>query len=90
MAANRIKINRAAIVALLHEGGVQAEVQRVTREIDANMTALGSQTRVDFSQTSERPRGAVIGGYEDGATVEGTRAKLLRATHFQAGGSSSG
>jgi hypothetical protein len=82
--ADRIRINMQAVMALLREPGVQAEVERQTRRVDANTTAQGVQTRVDF-QTDERPRGAVIAGYEDGATAENTRRALLRALHFGGG-----
>lgn len=71
----RVRINWNAANALLRTQGVQDLVRRKTRDIDSATT---SQSRVDFSADGERPRGAVIAGYEPGATAESTRDALLR------------
>lgn len=73
----RIRISWNVIHDLLKSEGIKEEVKKHTRRIDGNATALGSQTRVDFSADGERARGAVIAGYEDGATAENTRRVLL-------------
>ncbi|MEU5149736.1 hypothetical protein AB0G42_21465 [Streptomyces yangpuensis] len=73
----RIRINWNVIHELLKSEGIKEEVKRHTRRIDAAASAQGSQTRIDFSADGERARGAVIAGYEDGATAESTRRILL-------------
>lgn len=73
----RIRINWPVIHEMLKSEAVKDEIRKHTRRIDANATALGSQTRIDFEADGERARGAVIAGYEDGATAESTRRILL-------------
>ena len=73
----RIRMNWNAINDFLKTTEVQEIVKKETRRIDANASAQGSQTRVDFSADGERARGAVIAGYENGATAENTRRVLL-------------
>lgn len=73
----RIRINWNVIHDMLKSDGIKEEVRKHTRRIDANAQALGSQTRIDFEADGERARGAVIAGYEDGATAESTRRILL-------------
>lgn len=75
----RIRINWSVIHDLLKTDGIKEEVKKHTRRIDGNATGQGSQTRVDFSADGERARGAVIAGYENGATAENTRRVLLRS-----------
>lgn len=77
MARLRMKWN--AIHELLKTPEMQEEVKKKTRRIDQKAAALGSQTRVDFSAEGERARGAVIVGYEDGATAANSRRVILAA-----------
>lgn len=81
----RIRINWPIVHDLLKAPGVAAIVEAQTKRIDQNVAANGSQSRTDFAATGERPRGAVIAGYEDDATAENTRRVLLRSLN---GGSS--
>lgn len=74
MAGTRLQISFDGILSLLVEPGVQAEIERITTAID---TATDSDSRVDY-QTGMRFRGAVIAGYEAGATAESTRDALVR------------
>ncbi|MGW6754526.1 hypothetical protein [Streptomyces sp. NPDC055006] len=83
--ADRLRIKWDVIHELLKSPEMAHEIKRHTREIDANATALGSQTRVDFSADGERARGAVIAGYEDGASAANSRAVLLRSLGGGAG-----
>lgn len=59
------------------------ETERVilgkARDIDASLMSAGVKTRVDSAVGRKRVRAAVIAGYEDGATAEGTRRSLLLA-----------
>lgn len=71
----RVRINWAVVHDLLKEPALAAVIREETRKIDE---ATDSESRVDFSADGERPRGAVIAGYESGATAESTRAALLR------------
>lgn len=73
----RIRINWNVVHDLLKTSEIQDVVKSHTRRIDANASGQGSQTRVDFSADGERARGAVIAGYEKGATAESTRRILL-------------
>lgn len=77
--SNRIRLDWEAINDFLKTPEMQSEIKRHTRRIDQNATQQGSQSRVDFSASGERARGAVIAGYEDGATAENTRRVLLRS-----------
>ncbi|MFD5308185.1 MULTISPECIES: hypothetical protein [Streptomycetaceae] len=74
--ANRIRVNWDAVHDLLKNQGTQDVIREHTRRIDQAVTG---QSRVDFSAEGERARGAVIAGYEPGATAESTRAQLLQA-----------
>lgn len=74
MANARIRINWDAVHELLREPKLVDLIREKTRAIDA---ATASESRVDFSADGERPRGAVIAGYEPGATPESTRRALL-------------
>lgn len=49
------------------------------KDIDAALRSVGAQTKVDAQPGPIRARAAVISGYEDGATAEGTRRNLLLA-----------
>lgn len=75
----RIRMDWNAINDFLKTPEVQNLVKEHTRRIDANAAAQGTETRVDFSANGERARGAVIAGYENGATAESTRRALLRS-----------
>ncbi|WP_405560688.1 hypothetical protein [Streptomyces sp. NBC_01180] len=75
----RIRVNWPAVHELLLAEGVAKLVEAETKKIDQRVAALGSQSRTDFAVSGERPRGAVIAGYEDGATAENTRRALLRS-----------
>lgn len=75
--SNRLRINWNVVHDLLKTDGIKQEIRAHTRRIDANAQALGSQTRIDFEADGERARGAVIAGYENGATAANTRRVLL-------------
>lgn len=79
MSRNRLRVDWDVVNDFLKTPEMQSEIKRLTREIDQNATQQGSQSRVDFSAQGERARGAVIAGYEDGATAENTRRVLLRS-----------
>lgn len=79
MSRIRLEINWRELHAFLTNDETSEEVTRITRAVDANATANGSQSRWDFAVGAERARGAVIAGYEDGATAENTRDVLLRS-----------
>jgi len=75
----RIRINWNALNAMLKSPEVAEIVKAETRRVDENVSSQGGQSRVDFAIEGERARGAVIAGYEDGATAESTRSQLLRS-----------
>lgn len=75
----RIRMNWGAINDFLKSPEMQAIIREQTRRIDENAAAQGAESRVDFSASGERARGAVIAGYETGATAESTRRILLRS-----------
>lgn len=77
MAVDRLRIHWDVVNDFLKTPEMQEEIKKHTRRIDANATAQGTQSRVDFSADGERARGAVIAGYENGATAENTRRVLL-------------
>ncbi|WP_326792049.1 hypothetical protein OHA79_09615 [Streptomyces sp. NBC_00841] len=79
MSGTRVRINWDVVHSLLKLPTTAAIIQEQTGHIDANVTALGLQSRRDFALEGERARGAVIAGYEDGATAERTRRMLLRS-----------
>ena len=74
--ADRIRVHWDVVHAMLKTAEMQEIIRKETREMDER---CASQSRVDFSADGERARGAVIAGYEDGATAESTRDALLRA-----------
>jgi hypothetical protein len=75
--SGRLRINWNVIHDMLKSDGIKVEIRKHTRRIDGNAQALGSQTRIDFEADGERARGAVIAGYETGATAANTRRVLL-------------
>lgn len=77
MSNARVRINWPAVHDLLRAPGVAQIIEDQTKRMDQRVTANGSQSRTDFAATGERPRGAVIAGYEDDATAENTRRVLL-------------
>ncbi|AKY02158.1 hypothetical protein AVV13_gp09 [Streptomyces phage SF1] len=77
--ANRLRINWNVVHDLLKNQETQEVIREHTRRIDRAVVGQGGQSRVDFSAEGERARGAVIAGYEPGATAESTRAQLLQA-----------
>ncbi|MET9425652.1 hypothetical protein ABZY06_33950 [Streptomyces sp. NPDC006540] len=77
--ATRIRINWDVVHSMLKTPEMQEVIRKETREMDERVNAMDVQSRVDFSADGERARGAVIAGYEDGATAETTRDALLRA-----------
>jgi hypothetical protein len=74
---NRVRINWDVVHSLLKLPATAAVIEEHTKRIDANVTALGVQSRRDFAMEGERARGAVIAGYEPTATAENTRRALL-------------
>jgi hypothetical protein len=75
----RIRYNFDAIRALPHSEGAQRVVLQKARDVDAALRSVGVQTKVDVQAGPSRARAAVIAGYEDGATAEGSRRNLLLA-----------
>ncbi|MCR8576467.1 hypothetical protein [Streptomyces sp. Isolate_219] len=75
--ADRLRINLGEVFKALRSPEMDAEVERVTRQVEQRVAAQGLQTRVDLKKGPKRMRGAVIAGYEDGATAENTRRALL-------------
>ncbi|MFJ9961075.1 hypothetical protein [Streptomyces avermitilis] len=76
---NRIRIKWDVVHEILKSSEVSDVIKRHTRTIDGNVSAQGVQSRIDFAADGERARGAVIAGYEPGATAETTREALLRS-----------
>jgi hypothetical protein len=72
----RLQYNFDFIRGLTSSEGAQRVVLAKARDIDAALRSVGVQTKVDH-QAGTRARAAVIAGYEDGATAEGTRRNLL-------------
>jgi hypothetical protein len=77
--AGRLRVNWTVVHDLLKTSDVQALIKDRTRDIDQAVARQGGQSRVDFSAEGERARGAVIAGYEPGATAASTRRQLLQA-----------
>jgi len=77
--AARIRMNWNAVQDLLKAPATQELIKEKTRDIDRAVNGNGGRSRVDFSAEGERARGAVIAGYEPGATAESTRRQLLQA-----------
>ncbi|MCW7984090.1 hypothetical protein XF35_01790 [Streptomyces platensis subsp. clarensis] len=77
--ADRLRVNLGEIFKILGSPETDAEVERVTRQVEQRVAAQGLQARVDLKKGPKRMRGAVIAGYEDGATAENTRQALLRS-----------
>lgn len=77
--SSRIRVNWNAVHDLLKSQATADVIKGHTRSIDNQAKAQGSQTRVDFAIEGERARGAVIAGYENGATAEKTRRTLLNS-----------
>lgn len=77
MANARIRYNFDAIRALSTSEGAQRVVLQKARDIDAALRSVGVETKVDVQDGPRRARAAVIAGYENGATAEGTRRNLL-------------
>lgn len=77
--ASRLRVNRRAVIDLLHDPAIQHEIVRITRAVEERVIAQNVDTRVDFQLEQGRSRGAVIGGYEHGSTPESTRRALLGA-----------
>lgn len=75
--ADRLVIKWDVLHAMLKSPEVSEVIKDHTRRIDANVSGQGVQSRIDFAADGERARGAVIAGYEDGATAENTRRALL-------------
>ncbi|MFJ9318803.1 hypothetical protein [Streptomyces globisporus] len=75
----RIRYNFDLIRSLTTSEGAQRVVLQKARDIDAALTSVGVQTRVDTQDGPNRARAAVIAGYEPGATAERTRRNLLLA-----------
>ncbi|AUG87275.1 neck protein [Streptomyces phage Rowa] len=74
-----IRYNFDFIRGLAKSEGAQRVVLAKARDIDAALRSVGVQTKVDTQDGPNRARAAVIAGYEDGATAEGTRRNLLLA-----------
>lgn len=72
-----IRYNWDFIRGLTTSEGAQRVVLQKARDIDAALMSAGVQTKVDVQDGPNRARAAVIAGYEDGATAEGTRRNLL-------------
>lgn len=79
MSGARIRYNFDFIRSLTTSEGAQRVVLEKARAIDAALLSVGVQTKVDTQPGPNRARAAVIAGYEDGATAEGTRRNLLLA-----------
>lgn len=77
MSAGRVRINWPAIHELLKSAEIAALVEDHTRRIDQKAIAQGCQTRTDFAASGDRPRGAVIVGYEQEASAANSRRVLL-------------
>ena len=75
--ADRIRYNFKYIRGLAKDPKVQELVQEQAKRIASKADALGSGTRTDLEVGPRRVRGAVIAGYEPGATAENTRCVLL-------------
>lgn len=75
----RIRYNFDAIRALPTSEGAYRVVMQKAHDVDAALRSVGVQTKVDGQHGDRRARAAVIAGYEDGATAEGTRRNLLLA-----------
>jgi hypothetical protein len=73
----RIRYNFEFIRGLTSSEGAQRVVLAKARDIDAALRSVGVQTKVDVQAGPGRARAAVIAGYEDGATAEGSRRNLL-------------
>lgn len=73
----RLVPNHQVIRDLMKSEGAQREVLRKARDIDAALGSVGVQTKVDTQVGPTRARAAVIAGYEENATAEGTRRNLL-------------
>ncbi|WP_173456735.1 hypothetical protein [Streptomyces sp. NRRL S-31] len=79
MSGPRIRYNFDAIRALNTAPRTHAYLLKKAHDVDAALRSVGVQTRVDAQAGPNRARAAVIAGYEDGATAEGTRRNLLLA-----------
>ena len=79
MSKVRMRYNFDAIRSLNTAERTQRAVLQKARDIDAALRSVGAQTKVDTQDGPNRARAAVIAGYEDGATAEGTRRNLLLA-----------
>lgn len=77
--AIRMEFNWDRINAILTAPRTASLIQHKTARIADAATAQGSEVRTDMTFEGERVRGAVIAGYEHGATAENTRDLLLRA-----------
>lgn len=79
MSGPRIRYNFDAIRALNTAPRTHAYLLKKAHDVDAALRSVGVQTRVDAQAGPNRARAAVIAGYEDAATAEGTRRNLLLA-----------
>lgn len=77
--AARIRYNFNAIRGLLTDPGTKRVILDKVNDVEAALNSAGVETRTDHQDGPRRIRGAVIAGYERGATAEGTRRNLLRA-----------
>ncbi len=76
--AARVEFNWNQLKAILTAPRTASYVQQQTNRIAASASAE-SEVRTDMTFEGERVRGAVIAGYENGATAEHTREVLLRS-----------
>jgi hypothetical protein len=79
MSGVRMRYNFEAIRGLGTLPRTHALLLQKAHDIDAALRSVGVQTQVDAQPGPTRARAAVIAGYEDGATAEGTRRNLLLA-----------
>lgn len=79
MSGVRIRYNFDFIRSLTTLPRTHALLLQKAHHVDAALSSAGAQNRVDAQSGPNRARAAVITGYEDGATAEGSRRNLLLA-----------
>jgi hypothetical protein len=79
MSQPRIRYNFDAIRALNTNPRLHAFLLKKAHDMGAALASAGVHTKVDAQPGPSRARAAVIAGYEDGATADGTRRNLLLA-----------
>ena len=74
---SRVVIKDRAIRKLLRSADVAEHIKELGNGIWLSTENAGSEARTDYTMGKQRPRVAIIAGYERGATRENTREALL-------------